>query len=100
MVRSINIIQVKWEKETEARQWAKEITDYVNTHYPDVRETSFWRRFYPAIVLYGMTDAENLASLESYHEQVSSDEEYQELFRKSADFFVMDTFDVVLLSSL
>jgi hypothetical protein len=100
MVKNISSIQVRWEKQSEAVQWAQQIEAYVNTHFPDHRFKMFWRRFYPGMVLYWMTEAEDLASLESYLAQMEADTGFQELRRRALHCFLFDTFDVVLLSSV
>ena len=100
MVRNISSMQVRWEKQNEATQLARQIENYVNMRFPDHPFEMFWRRFYPRIVLYWMTEAEDLASLEGYLAQMEADTGYQELRRKALDCFLFDTFDVVLLSSV
>jgi hypothetical protein len=100
MLRVINSIQIKWEKEKEAAALAKRVDDHLKTHYPDVERKTFWRRFFPRVVHYWMTDVEDLASWDEYNERLSSDEEYQELMRQAQDYLLFDTFDVVLLSSV
>ena len=88
MIRWQRSIRAKGGKGLEAAQWAKEVTDYVNSKQPNYKAQSFSSQFGDINMLVWHVDFEDLAALDKYGKFFNMDQGYLEMVRKAADFFI------------
>ena len=84
----------------EAITWSKEVTDYINTQFPEVQLSIFTSRFGSMNNIYWYADVEDLTTLDRWQKQIAADRGYRELRRKAVDLFVQDSVQDVVLSSI
>lgn len=87
-------------KVLEARQWAKEVAEYINKNYAPVSVQAYSEIFGDIGKVYWYTDAEDLASIEDFNAQLLMDQGYQALVNKTADLFVKGSIHDRLIQSL
>jgi hypothetical protein len=75
-------------KGAEARQWSKEITDYINSRFPESRLQVFSERFGEINTIVWQVDLADLASLDKYQANLNSDQGYWTILNKSTDLFM------------
>lgn len=85
MIRWQRSIQAKMGKMQEAIQWAKEVAEYLNAHHPETSVQVFTGRFGTWNTIYWVSELKDLAALERWQAQFTSDEGYQKLGRKSRE---------------
>ena len=101
MIRFMRTVEVSEGKAAEAKQLAKEVTEYANTHFPEAKLQIFWQRFsVPTITFYLMADHEDLASLDRWLEQINSDEGFRELNSRWVDIFIEGIAEIAVLASV
>ena len=99
MIRFQRTAEVSRGKAAEATQWAKEVTEYINTRFPEAQLLVFEPRFGALNVIHWIADLEDLASLDRLQQQLGVDEGYLELLSKSIELFIEgSTVDTVLTS--
>ena len=84
----------------EAIVWANEVTEYINAKYAEVKLSIFTARFGSMNNIYWYADVEDLAVLDRWQKQIGTDPGYRELRRKAIDFFVQDSVQDTVLSSV
>lgn len=87
-------------KALEARQWAKEVTEYVNENYAPVSAQVYSEIFGDLGKVHWYIDYEDLATIEMYSARLLADEGYQVLLSKAADLFVEGSIRDTLIQSL
>ena len=100
MIRFQRTAGVSRGKGAEATQWAKEVTEYVNTHFPELPLLVFEPRFGALNTIHWIADLEDLASLDRWQEQLGADEGYLELLSKSTDLFIAGSIVDTVLTSI
>lgn len=99
MIRFERTADVSRGKGAEAAQWAKEVTEYINAHFPEVQLLVFEPRFGALNTIHWIADLEDLASLDRWQQRIGADEGYLELLGKATDLFTEGSvFDTVLTS--
>ena len=99
MIRFQRTAGVSRGKGAEATQWAKEVTEYINTHFPEVQLLVFAPRFGALNTIHWIADVEDLASLDRWQQQIGADEGYLELLSKATDLLIAGSIvDAVLMS--
>ncbi|MGD8404967.1 MAG: hypothetical protein PVJ21_15000 [Anaerolineales bacterium] len=88
MIRWQRSIRARVGKGLEAVQWAKEVTDYVNSKQPDHEAQAFSSTFGDINLLVWHVDFEDLAALDKFSKFFETDQGYLELVRKAADLFI------------
>jgi hypothetical protein len=88
MIRWQRTIRAKVGKGLEAVQWAKEVTNYVNSKQPDYKTQAFSSTFGDINLLVWHVDFEDLAALDKFSKFFETDQGYLELVRKAADLFI------------
>jgi len=88
MIRWQRSIRAKVGKGLESVQWAKEVTDYVNSKQPNYKAQAFSSAFGDINMLVWHVDFEDLATLDKFSKFFDTDQGYLELVRKAADLFI------------
>ena len=88
MIRWQRSIRTKGGKAVEAVQWAKEVTDYVNSKQPNYKAQAFASQFGDVNMLVWHVDFEDLAALDKYGKFFNTDQGYLELVKKASDLFI------------
>ncbi len=88
MIRWQRSIRAKVGKGLESVQWAKEVTDYVNSKQPNYKAQAFSSAFGDINMLVWHVDFEDLAALDKFSKSLDTDQGYLELIRKAADIFI------------
>lgn len=88
MIRWQRSIRTARGKNIEAVQWAKEVTDYVNSKQPNYNAQAFSSRFGDTNMLVWQVDFQDLAELDKYQQFFNTDQGYWGLIKKAADFFI------------
>jgi len=84
----------------EAVQWAKEITEYINTKYPQVSLQVYTEVFSDIHTIYWHADYKDLATLESVQSQLMADQGYWAIVNKGMGCFMEGTWKDILIRSL
>ena len=101
MIRFVRTGQVSERNMAEATQWARELIEYMNAHFPEQNGQMFWQRFdVPTVTFYYMADYEDIASLDRFLKGQGADEGLQELYSRAADVFIEDVGELVVLESV
>jgi len=87
-------------KALEARQWAKEVAEYINKHYAPVSVQAYSEIFGDIGRVHWYADAEDLATIEGFNAHLLMDQGYQALINKSTDLFVEGSIHDRLIQSL
>ena len=88
MIRWQRSIRAKGSKFLEALQWAKEVTEYVNSKQPNYKAQAYTSAFGDVNMLVWHVDFEDLADLDKYGKFFNMDQGYQALVKKAADLFI------------
>jgi hypothetical protein len=88
MIRFQRSIRVSRGRVLEAIEWAKEITEYINSKQPNFKAKAFSSRFGDISTLVWQIDFDDLAALDKYEQFFNTDPGYWELIQKGNDFFV------------
>ena len=91
MIRWQRSIRSSGARNLEAVQWAKEVTDYINSKHPDHKVQAFSSRFGDVSLLVWQVDFEDLAALDKYQESFNTDQGYWEMVNNAAGFFIEGT---------
>ncbi len=84
----------------EARQWAQEVTNYVNECHPEVTLQAFSQRFGNIGKVSWQADFDSLDALDKYQRSFDTDKGYWALVEKSTEFFVEDSFEDAIFETL
>ena len=96
MIRLQRSIRAARGKNTEAVQWAKEVSDYVNSKQPNHNVQAFSSRFGDLSMMVWQVDFEDLAALDKFEQAFNEDKGYHDLLNKAIPFFIEGTtFDTV-----
>jgi hypothetical protein len=87
-------------KRGEAKKWAIEITDYINTQYPGVQCKVFIPRFGEMNRIIWHTDFEDLVALDTWQKELVLDEGYRKLSIHAQELFSQDSVEDMVLASL
>ena len=88
MIRFQRSIRTARGKGLEARQWAKEVTEYINGKHPESNLQVFAERFGDISVLVWQVDLGDLAALDKFQQGLNADEGYWAMLKKSYDLFI------------
>ena len=91
MIRWQRSIRGSGARSLEAVQWAKEVTDYVNSKQPNYKLQAFSLRFGDVNMLVWQVDFEDLAALDKYQQFFNTDQGYWEMVKKAEDLFIEGT---------
>ena len=91
MVRFERSARVARGKLVEARQWAQEVTEYVNKNHPEAKFQGFSKRFGNIGKLSWQADFDDLAALDRYQTSFDNDQGYWELVNKGTELLVEDS---------
>ena len=91
MIRWQRSIRSSGARSLEAVQWAKEVTDYVNSKQPNYKLQVFSSRFGDVNMLVWQVDFEDLVALDKYQQSFNTDQGYWELIKKATDLFLEGT---------
>jgi hypothetical protein len=100
MVRWHRTVKITSGKVAEAREWANEITEFLNKKTSQTSFQVFREEFGAPTALHWYADFENLAVLEQEMSKVQSDVEYFALIKKGADAIIPGTGKDTLVRSL
>jgi hypothetical protein len=89
MVRFQRTMKVK--RGRHSMEWARELTDYVNTTKKRTKLELFQSRFGNLATICWICDFADLGTLEVWQKEVGSDPGYRELIKKSFDFVIAGT---------
>lgn len=92
MIRWTRTAQSTQDNMVNAREWAKEVTSYLNQAFPQAKAHCFNDRFGQLNVITWMIDFESLANLDAYQKAVNEDEKYHAIVNRAAGLFVVDRF--------
>jgi hypothetical protein len=87
-------------KGLEARQWAKEVTEYINGKHPESNLQVFAERFGDISALVWQADFDDLSALDKYQQSFDPDEGYWALINKATDFFIEGSVVDTVIESL
>jgi hypothetical protein len=100
MIRFYRKARAQEDKFPEALQWSLEITEYLNSHYPDVSYQVFTEGFGDFNTIYWFNDYENLTEVEEFNAKLQTDEGYWKRLAQIGDLFVEESGeDRVMFSS-
>jgi len=88
MIRWQRSIRTARGRNNEAIQWAKEVTDYVNSKQPGYKVQAFSLRFGELGTLVWQADADDLAALDKFQQAIGADQGYWDLVKKSTELFI------------
>ena len=91
MIRFQRSIQVAGGKNLEAVQWAKEVTDYLNSKQSNFKAQAFSSRFGEVNEMVWQIDFEDLAALDKYQQFFNTDQGYWEMVKKADGLFIEGT---------
>ena len=91
MVRFERSARVARGKLLEARQWAQEVTDYINKVHPEMKFQVFSERLGNIGKLSWQADFDDLATLDHYQASFDSDQEYWALVNKGTELLIEDS---------
>ena len=100
MVRWHRTIRITSGKNAEARQWANEITEFLNKKASQTSFQVFREEFGAPKALHWYADFENLTVLEQEMNKFQSDVEYFALIKKGSDLIIPGTSKDTLVRSL
>ena len=100
MIRWQRSIRSSGARNLEAVQWAKEVTDYVNSKHPNYKVQVFSSRFGDVNMLVWQVDFEDLAALDKYQQSFNTDQGYWELIKKAAGLFIEGTTNDTVFETL
>lgn len=98
MIRFQRTMQVR--RGNHAMNWARELTDYVNTAYQNPPFALFRSRFGNLSTIYWVADFEDLSALETWQQKVGADRRYRELVKKSFAFVIAGSVDDTILEAV
>jgi len=76
------------DKVREARQWANEVTEYINATYPPVTMQAYAERFGDVGKIHFFSDYADLATLERLMGLWKRDEKYRAMLERARDLFM------------
>ena len=83
----------------EAVQWAKEVTEYINSKYPEATLLAFAEQYGAVGTIHWYVDYEDIATLDRVGSQILTDEGYWAILGKAADLFIEgSTKDTLMVS--
>jgi len=91
MIRFQRSIRVTRGNNAKAREWAKEVSDYINNKQPKSKVQAFSLRFGDMSTLVWHADFEDLASLDKFQQTLGADQGYWDLVNKATEFFIEGT---------
>ena len=91
MIRWQRSIRTARGRNNEAIQWAKEVTDYVNSIQPKHKAQAFSLRFGDLGTLVWQADFDDLAALDKFQQAIGADQGYWDLVTKSTELFIEGT---------
>lgn len=91
MIRWQRSIRSAGNRNLEAVQWAKEVTDYVNDKQPKYKVQAFSSRFGDVNMLVWQVEFEDLTALDKFQQFFNTDQGYWELLEKATGFFMEGT---------
>lgn len=101
MVRFQRASRVSGGKFPEALKWAHEIAEYLNGRTPRPTKIQvFIERFSAVGTICWVGDYESVAALESFQNELLSDEEYWTIVRRGADLFIEGSTKDTLMTSV
>lgn len=80
-------------------KWAREITDHINTNFPEVQLQLYKSRFGDVDTVYWVADFEDIVHLDEWQAKVGADKAYRELRRQSLDIIVAGSVSDTLMVS-
>jgi hypothetical protein len=95
MIRFQRSLRAARGRNAEAIQWAKEVSDYVNSKHPNHKVQAFSSRFGDIGVLFWQVDFEDLAALDKFQQTLGVDQDYWDLVNKATAFFEGAVHDIV-----
>ncbi len=99
MFRSQMSGQAKSDKLDEAIQFAKEVTEYINSKYAPLSIQAYSGIVDDDNTIYWYSDYKDLSTIESFRAKLRSDQEYWALVFKGLDCFVERSFHETLMST-
>ena len=98
MVRMVRKAKVDSSDVTRVREWTQRYTSYLAERAPGGSEVSSWMEAYGTYgVVYWMIDAPDLGSLDSFLDQLPTEEEYREILKAGSELFMSgQTIDTLL----
>ena len=100
MVRWHRALRITAGKNAEARQWANEITEFINKKTSQTSFQVFREEFGAPTALHWYADFDNIAVLEQELNKFQSDPEYFALVKKGADLIIPGSAKDTLVRSL
>jgi hypothetical protein len=88
MIRFQRFAQARGDKFLEAAQWAKEVTEYINSNYPEASVQVFTEQYGAYGAIYWHSDAEDIATIDRFGAQLMTDEGYLTLLSQSEGYFI------------
>ena len=100
MFRFHRTARVSRGKFPEGIQWAKEVTEYINTKYAPASLQAYAELFGDVGTVHWYADYEDLATIEKLNAQLLADQGYWALLSKAADSFIEGSAHDTLIQSL
>ena len=89
MVRMVRKAMVDSSDVARVREWIQRYTSYMAERSPGGSEVTSWMEAYGTYgVVYWMIDAPDLASLDSFLDQLPTEEEYREILKAGSELFM------------
>lgn len=98
MIRFQRSIRPRNGKNIEAVAWAKEVADYLNTHYTVGQIEVYTERFGNMGAIYWVMDFRDLAALDALSQQLRKDDAYASLIRRGDPLTADGTVHDILLT--
>jgi hypothetical protein len=87
------------DKVDEAKRFAREIAEYVNTKYPPVSVQVYSEVFENSSNIYWYSDYKDLATIQNFRAQLRSDQGYWARVFEGMDYFIGRNFRETLMGS-
>ncbi len=100
MVRFQRVGRAKNDKFLEAIQWAKEVSEYINTKYSPVSIQVYAEMLGDLHTIYWHGDYKDFAAVESILAQLMSDQGYWAIVNKGVGWFIEGSFHDTLMGSV
>jgi hypothetical protein len=100
MIKQIRKIKPKSDKFFEAIQFARELVNFLNEKYPELKSEVFWERFGDAQTLHFYFQYDNLADFEGKVDKLMADKDFLAINNKGMILFVDGAQRITMIQSI
>lgn len=87
-------------KRGEGIRWATEMTDYINSQFPEVQTLLLVPRFGEMDRIFWKSEFEDLSALDAWQKKLAMDEGYLKIRKSARDLFTQDSIEDIVLTSI